>query len=74
MNAREILTTRSHEYVHVMEYQELGSLSMLDYVNQSIILHYGGSAWNYYEAPAYLWTAWTWIYGETSWSYFHAAG
>ena len=40
----EVLASRSHRIVHVVEFQELGSIQMLDYVNQSYNLHYGGTA------------------------------
>jgi hypothetical protein len=65
------LSKRSHEYIHVLEFQALGSIKMLDYYNWMQVGE--GTGWNIYEAPAYAWEAWTWIYGEPSWSYFHAA-
>ena len=54
---RERRALRSHEYVHILQY-EMKGLAMFDYLRDA-----QGPSHNPYEAIGYLWQAWTWAYG-----------
>lgn len=58
---------RSHEYVHVLQYEMKGSGLMMDYLNYSVGQGAEGTPRNPYEAIAYIWQGWYWAYREASW-------
>jgi RHS repeat-associated protein len=60
---------RSHEYIHVLQYEHFGAALLL-YLKYSVMDGYRGGPSNPYEAIGYIWQGWTWAYGATSYGQF----
>jgi hypothetical protein len=62
LGLRERRALRSHEYVHILQFENKGP-QMLEYLYYAKYRGLEGTPDNPWEAIGYLWQAWAWAYG-----------